>query len=949
MTAFHSTIHELVASWAARTPHAKAVVCNGAALTYTELHARAERLAVSLRNAGVMRETTVGLCVDRSIEMIIGMLAILKAGGAYVPLSPALPAERLSFMLQDSGTQVLLAPARLRDVVPLTTQRLLLIDSEETTAVEQAHDDAVDSSLAYVIYTSGSTGQPKGVEVEHASAINLLTTVPALLGASAGDVWTVYHSYAFDLSVWEIWSPLTSGGTLVIVPDEVTRSPRAFADLLRRERVTVLSQTPSALVQLVTALDSIELNALPVRVLICGGDAFPAAQLPRLREWQVNLWNFYGPTEATVWAAIHRLDLQGAAATLSVPLGEAIPNTRIHVLDEALRPVTTGAQGEIYIGGAAVARGYRNRPQLTAERFVVCNGERMYRTGDLARVEADGAIRFLGRADHQIKLRGFRVELGEIEAQLNAHPAVREATVCVCEQPDQTRHLVAFFVPSSEPAAATFDSLRKHLDSRLPQYMIPASFVRLERLPLTNSGKVDRAMLTALASAQTLARQERVSPQTPTERKLLHIWERSLSARPIGTTDNFFDLGGDSLSAMSVAAQIEREFGCEIAPELFFQRPTIAGLAPAIDALRADAGWHRKALHTLVSAVLSPVRGMQRLNQAMSSSRKRIGDEVQEVRDLLQCLGARSALVEIQNSRSQRPVLFCVPGVVGSVLYLYDLARSMGPDQAFYGLQARGLDGKSEPLTQVEDMARYCIEAIKAVQKNGPYFLAGHSNGSHIALEIALQLEAAGDEVALIAVLDEIAPMPGSYYEDGYWDDARILTYLARLIQDWTKVELGIDYPLMASLAPDAQWALLMKWMRKVNVALPMIGKAQIRGMLRTLKAGLLAQYVPARKVRAQVSVFRTAQTHHDETTTPRYIELREHADLCWTPHAERVVHVCNLPGDHVTLLSQPHVTELAQAIRLAMDEVMHSPARVNVRATAPHPDDEPMGLKQCA
>ena len=350
-------------------------------------------LHISCAQAGVQRETPVGLCVDRSLEMIIGMLGILKAHGAYVPLSPTLPAERLAYMLADSGASIVLAPERLHGSLPFAAARLLGFECTSAAPATRARpiSERIDSSsLAYIIYTSGSTGRPKGVEVEHGSVANLLITVPPLLGAVAGDVWTVYHSYAFDFSVWEIWAPLTSGATLVIVPDDVAKSPNAFAELLRREQVTVLNQTPSALVQLMASMDTGALNHLPVRVLICGGDAFPVGQLPQLREWNVDLWNFYGPTEATVWSTIHRVDLSNATATALVPLGKPIPNTRVHVLDGQLQPVAAGTQGELCIGGACVARGYRNRPDLTAERFTTFEGERLYRTGDLACVEHDG-------------------------------------------------------------------------------------------------------------------------------------------------------------------------------------------------------------------------------------------------------------------------------------------------------------------------------------------------------------------------------------------------------------------------------------------------------------------------------------------------------------------------------------------------------------------------------
>jgi amino acid adenylation domain-containing protein len=934
------TLPELFDECARATPRAIAVVCNREFLTYQELDDRARILAARLRDAGVASDMPVGLCVDRSIDMIVRMLAILKSGGAYVPLPPTHPRDRLAFMVADCGAHVVVGPQRYRAAVPLDGQTWVSIEEGgrgEPAPCERPEgcgSGAVAGDLAYIMYTSGSTGRPKGVEVAHESVVNLLTTLPVKLCTGPGDVWTVFHSYAFDFSVWEIWAPLTTGATLVIVPEETCRSPSQLADLLRKHRVTVLNLTPSALVQLVGAVPAEALNELAVTTVICGGDAFPAAHIAQLLQWNVALWNFYGPTETTVWSCTARVSKEDAPDGV-VSLGEPVPNMQVHLLDDGLQPVPQGTPGEICVSGKGIARGYRNLPDLTAQRFVTVNGERLYRTGDLAIQEPGGRLRFIGRGDHQIKLRGYRIELGEIEAQLGRHPSVSEVVICLAGMNQHSPRLVAFVTQRPDAAPCSAAVLQTHLRTSLPAYMIPAEFIALDRLPLNASGKVDRSALSALASARPLSQPRSAPAMTVTEKALTDMWEQMLTVRPIGIHDHFFDIGGDSLSAMSMMTQIERRFGVTVTPDLFLRHPTIAQLAGALDILSANSKSGSalpraaKQLGAIASAIAGQVR---RFGDRLDAGRRRVANEVQEIRDLLQCLNAKSALVTLQNGSVGRPPLFCVPGVVGSVIYLYDLARSMGADQTFIGLQAPGLDGKSDPIASVDGLARHYIDAIRSVQPTGPYYLAGHSNGAHVALEIALQLESAGEVIGLLTVLDEVAPVVPTYYERDYWDDARLHTYLARLIQDWTGNRLEIDYDRMAALDADGQWHLLMKWMREVNVALPFIGKAQIRGMMRTLKAGLTAHYTPKSKLMGPLMLLRTSEPHLDETTTPEYLEFRKAPDLCWQAFVAGPLSVQPMPGDHVSFLNRPAVTEAGNCMRRGIDDALsHS---VNRQAT---------------
>jgi amino acid adenylation domain-containing protein len=593
-------IHRRFEAQAARTPDAVAVVAGEARLTYRQLNARANRVAHRLRRWGVGPETPVALCVDRSAAMVVGLLAVLKAGGAYVPIDPAYPPARRAFMIDDAGASVLLTRRELRDTLELPdpAPRVLCLDAAADVAAEPATNPeggAAGDNRAYVIYTSGSTGRPKGVAIRHEAVINLVATTQPTFAFGPDDVWTVFHSYAFDFSVWEIWTPLLTGGRLVVVPLELTRSPAAFYDLLRRERVTVLNQTPSAVRGLLPlhAADA----GLALRLLVCGGEALPPALARELLGWGVPLWNFYGPTEATVWATCYPVtaaafDAAQDAEVEAVPIGRPLPNVRVYVLDAYLNPVPVGVPGELHIGGAGLARGYHRRPGLTAARFVPDPfggepGARLYKTGDLARYRPDGSVAYLGRMDDQVKLRGFRVELGEIEATLDAHPAVAQAVVVAREA-----RLVAYWIAADAAAPPTVEVLRRHLAARLPAYMVPAAFVRLDAMPLTPNGKLDRRALPAPDAARPELGAAYVSPRTPIERALCEIWQQVLGVDRVGVRDNFFALGGDSIRSLRIVAQAQAA-GWALSPREVFERPTVAELAavarPAEAAVPAPA------------------------------------------------------------------------------------------------------------------------------------------------------------------------------------------------------------------------------------------------------------------------------------------------------------------------------------------------------------------------
>jgi amino acid adenylation domain-containing protein len=588
------SLHGRFEACASARPDAVAITFDGRPLTYGALNARANRLARRLRALGVAPEARVGLVAERSPELVVGVLAILKAGAAYVPLDPAYPADRLAYMAEDSGIRVLLAPSALRDRVP--AEGTLVLALEEDVADEIGDDLGIaadPSNLAYVIYTSGSTGRPKGVGVTHGNVLRLFASTQSGFGFTAEDVWTLFHSYAFDFSVWEIWGALLYGGRLVVVPFDVSRDPVAFRALLERERVTSLSQTPSAFKALARVDEESPGELSSLRVVVFGGEAL---QYESLRTWldrygpkRPRLVNMYGITETTVhvtWHTVTGAELRRGAAGSTV--GTAIPDLRAYVLDPAGQPQPVGVPGELYVGGAGLARGYLGRPGLTARRFVPDpfsgdRGARLYRSGDLARWRADGTLEYLGRIDQQVKVRGFRIELGEIESVLLAQPGVSAAAVIVRGEGEDAA-LAAYVVPAEGAVSAS--ALRDALARQLPDYMVPAAFVVIGRIPLTANGKLDRGALPEPDAAGAEAADAYVAPRTPTEEVLAGIWADVLRLDRVGVDTSFFAIGGHSLRATQVVARIREVFGVGVPLRALFEDPTVAELATRVEAAR---------------------------------------------------------------------------------------------------------------------------------------------------------------------------------------------------------------------------------------------------------------------------------------------------------------------------------------------------------------------------
>jgi surfactin family lipopeptide synthetase A len=711
-------MHQLVEAQAARTPGAVAVEHGDQRLTYRELEQRANQLAHFLQRRGVGPESRVGICLRRSLELPVALLAVLKAGGACVPLDPAYPRERLAYMLEDSQTALVLTqPGLLAEVTDFDAEVIALdpgwnsffAESRERTLSEVKPDN-----LAYVIYTSGSTGKPRGVQLSHRGLVNHNTAAVNLFGITPADRMAQFASISFDIAIEEIFPTWIAGAALVIREEDASLAVGDFLRWVSERGVTALDLPTAYWHELVGELSESTLQ-LPeaLRIVIVGGEKASSAALAawhKLAGSRVRWVNTYGPTETSVIVTSFEPENWENIPPI-LPIGRPIANTKIHILDEHLQPLPVGIPGDLFVAGPGLARGYLNRPEITAEKFIrdPFSSEqeaRMYKTGDRARYLADGKLEFAGRTDDQVKIRGYRVELKEIESVLGSYLGVREVVVVAREQAREKepgdKHLVAYVVPSRDQAP-TGGELRSYLKQKLPHYMVPSAFVLLEVMPKTPNGKVDRRAMPAPKPADFTEPNEYVAPTDDLEKNLVRIWCAVLTKEKIGIRDNFFDLGGHSLLAARLMHRVEQTLGHRLPLAALLQAPTVEQFA----ALLRHEGWS----------------------------------------------ASWSSLVAIQPEGS-RPPFFCVHGVGGNVVGFRDLARHMGADQPFYALQPQGLDGKRPCMTSVAEMAESYLREIRRVQPEGPYRIGGYSFGGLVAYEMAQQLRVQEQEVSLLALFD---------------------------------------------------------------------------------------------------------------------------------------------------------------------------------------------------
>jgi amino acid adenylation domain-containing protein len=864
-------VHRLFEQQERLTPDAPALVLGSQTLTYTEMNRRTNQLAHFLRAAGVGPDAVVGVCLERSADMVLALHAVLKAGGAYLPLDPEYPSERLDYMARDAGIALMLTETAITERWPAGDTRVVTLDTEWERIAQQPTDNPdvslAPDNLAYVIYTSGSTGQPKGVAVPHRGLLNRLQWMQAEYQLNGNDRVLQKTPFSFDVSVWEFFWPLMTGAALIVAPPGDHRDSRRLIQLIRAHSVTTLHFVPSMLRAFLDDPEAISCRTL--RRVICSGEALPYDLQQRFfATLDAELVNLYGPTEASIDVS-HWTCRRDSDDTV-VPIGFPIANTALYILDATLNPVPIGVAGELHIGGVGLARGYLNKPELTADKFIgdpfsQHTGNRLYKTGDLARFRADGAIEYLGRMDHQVKIRGFRIELGEIEAVLGQHPKVHESVVVVREDRGDKR-LVTYAVSSDTESPISGSVLREFLMERLPDYMVPASFVVLDALPLNTNGKIDRKALPAPDAKWSDKGEKFVPPRDSVEQALVRHWEAVLETRPIGVRDNFFELGGHSLLAVCLMARIENEFGQNLPIATLFRKPTIEQLG---ELLR---------------------------NQGQAP--------------------ASGTLISIQSSGSSTP-FFCVAGGGGSVLYYYPLANYLGPDQPFYGLQAIGLDGEREPLARVEDLAAAYLEEIRKVRPHGPYLLGGHCFGGLVAFEVSQQLRRQGEEVALLVVMDVPARRPEGDLALAGADDTTWLVKLAGVIKESSGKDLGVTYEALQPFDAEARLHYFKERMQAAGFLPPGADVSHVCGLLRVFVANSTARYAPQDVRPVPIVLFRAGESHPDYDFSPADDPGRpiEQSSIGWSAYAQGEVAVHIVPGNHITMMSEPHVARLAERI----------------------------------
>jgi amino acid adenylation domain-containing protein len=823
-------------------------------LTYGELFTRAGRLARQLRERGVGPDVPVGVHMRRSPEMVTALLGVLLAGGAYLPLDPDYPVERLEFVLADSGAALVLTDPGSTPPGAAVEAFPVGPDSLADGPGGEPGPGPLPAHLTYVIYTSGSTGRPKGVEIPHDALVNLLLSMTAEVGLTAADRWLATTSLSFDIAGLELFAPLLAGAELTVLPDGAVHGPDLTAAL---DRATIVQATPSGWRMLLEG--GLRPEQRPRG--ICGGEALPADLADQLAARTERAWNAYGPTETTIWSC-----LQPVRAGEPVSIGRPLANTSVYVLDDLLRPAPVGVPGELYLGGRGLARGYHRRAALTATRFVADPfgppGSRLFRTGDTVRWRPDGTLDFLGRTDHQVKVQGYRIELGEVESVLAEHEAVGQAIVTVRDRPggpELAAHLVAAAGADAVPPA----ELRAYLAARLPDYMVPAAYAWLPALPLTPNGKIDRKALPDIGRSGKAAG-DIVEPTTGTESVVAAVWAQELGLDRVGVTDTFRDLGGRSIAALRVVLRLKEATGAEIPLASLLVNGTVAALAAAIDSGSTGA-----------DSILVPLR---------------------------EAAGA--------------PPLFLVHPLGGTVFCYTELADAMPPDQPLVGIQAFDLTRSGGPGPgDVAEIAERYLQAVRAVQPEGPYRLGGWCMGGLLAFEMARRLEEAGERTAMLAIIDSsfADPVPPAWVDD---DVAAILGAFADT--------LPISRAELRAVPPGDRLRYALS-VAEGHVARPDVGNVED---LRRLVA------LYRRHARALLA-YRDSPPppYHGDAIVIRG-ELAPHAepDLGWGPRVAGRLLVAETPGDHRSLLSPPHVTDLVDTLVTVLREGLDGLDRSGLR-----------------
>lgn len=898
----HLRLHDLFEAQVEQAPDAVAVVFEGQALTYCELNHRANQVAHRLQALGVQPEVTVGICIERSLEMVVGLLGILKAGGAYVPLDPSYPSDRLAHILTDANPAAVLTLEKFRPLLDAAIPTVCLDTDWPTISAESAENPASPATadhLAYIIYTSGSTGKPKGVLIEHRGAVNTILDINRRFAVGAVDRGLAVCSLNFDLSVYDVFGMLAAGGAIILPKPAIAPEVDEWVRLMHQEQVTLWNSAPPVMQMVAGQLqdrDRAELDGatcrLPssLRLVMLSGDWIPLTLPDLIRqlkvgETPVEIISLGGATEVSIWSILHPV---GAIdpSWKSIPYGKPMANQQFYILDQQLQPVPVGEVGELFIGGDGVARGYHNRPDLNAKKFLpdpfrtTATG-RLYRTGDLGRYWADGTIEFLGRIDHQVKIRGFRVELGEIEAVLAQYPNLRETAILMRDDGGEKR-LVAYLVPqqgAAEQPRDLLEAIRQFLKAKLPNYMVPSAFVLLESLPLTPNGKLDRTALPAPDAANLDIQSAFVPPRDELEQQLVQIWQDCLEMQPIGITDNFFALGGHSLLAVRLWTHVEKTFSTTLPLATLFQAPTI----------------------------------------------QELGECLRQAKPTTNC----PSLVIIQPGEptAAKRALFCIH-VLGRGLKFYrPLLRYLDPDQPIYGLSTN-IAGEDFPSKSVENLAAHYVQQIRTLQPTGPYLLIGASFGGMVAFEMAQQLQAQGQSVDFLGLLDTRLPtaelsVPVVQQLEEHWRHFAHLGpgYILQKMQ-----ERGIGQTQRLTDLLQAQYNnLSIQFYETLGQPLP----ERLQDFMYEQQNTELGDAYQPRKYTGKVTLFRASEE------SVKNVRVHIADDLGWGQFAGSELETIPVPGTHLGMLQEPNVRVLGQYLRRCITRVTPKPPRSAVDTRA--------------
>ncbi|NJN13548.1 MAG: amino acid adenylation domain-containing protein, partial [Richelia sp. RM1_1_1] len=865
-----ATLHQLFEEQVEQTPDSLALISESEKLTYRQLNHRVNQFVYYLQKQGVTTCSLVALCLERDLDMVVGILAILKAGGTYIPLDPSYPESRLNFMLADSQASLLITKQEILEKISLSSAKTICLDIHKEKIAQESIENPINISssdnLAYIIYTSGSTGTPKGVLGTHGGTVNGLHWLWKTYPFTEGEVCCQKTAISFVDSVWEIFAPLLQGVPTVIISNANVLNSQLFIETLAHHKVTRIVLVPSLLRLLLDNYSHLVKKLSQLKLWITSGEALSVNLVRTFQELipEAKLINLYGSSEVSANATYYDTSLlQNQAHNVSI--GRPIYNTQIYVLNQDLQPTPVGVFGELYVGGDGLAKGYLHRRELTQERFIdspFIPGNKIYKTGDLVRYLKDGSLEYLGRSDEQVKIRGFRVELGEIATVITQHPDVQESVVIEGKDAQENQCLIAYLVTEKEDITA---QLLPYLQHKLPSYMLPSAFVVLDALPLTPNGKVDKRALPNNEMIRQNTNKSFVAPRNFTELALVKMWENLLNTSPIGVTDNFFELGGHSFLAVRLMALIQDRFGHNLPLSTLFENPTIEKLA---------------------AVVTQPPRK-----------------------------SSNSHLVAINSSGDKTP-FFCIHGAGGNISPYFNISRRLGEDYPFYALED-SLEQDRPEIISVEETATRYLQEIRKVQPNSPYLLGGHCYGGVLAFEIARQLHNQGDTVDLLVVIDAI--LPETIIEPTDDDDAKFLLRIAQSMKTDSDVDLSVPFEELRDLPLTEKLNLINK---KANF---IFSDAEIQDFLRfyeLFKAHVQAMrsYVPL-CYPDSITLFRASEKIVHDFDNPEW--STNDPLLGWGKCSSQPIQFIDVPGDHFSIFVEPHIQELAKQLRICIDNAM--------------------------